>query len=94
MTAHEINQQELIAFIAAKTKLDPKAIQAVLKYEQLFISKLKPNKKGEIDIDFDDLVDYLCVQREIRMDELKIERVLEAEMAYLEKHGHASAETE
>ncbi len=85
----EINQQELQQYIADKTKLDPRGVQLVLKHEQQFISKLKPNKKGEIDIDFDDLVDYLCNQREIRLNELQIEQVLDAEMAYLMKHGHA-----
>ncbi len=87
-----INEHELIAFIAEKTKLDPTQIQLALKYEKEFMSKAKPNKKGEIDVDFDDLVDALLAKKDLKLNELQIDRVLETEMAYLLKNGHAKDE--
>lgn len=84
-----VNEQELLAVLAAKTKVDPKLIQLVLKHEQTFINKAKANAKGEIDIDNDDLVDYVTAQRDVKLDELTVETILDAEMDYLMDKGLA-----
>jgi hypothetical protein len=84
-----VNEQELLAVLAAETKVDPKLIQLVLKHEQAFINKAKANAKGEIDIDNDDLVDYVTAQRDVKLDELTVETILDAEMDYLMDKGLA-----
>ncbi|MDT3425407.1 hypothetical protein J2Z22_000923 [Paenibacillus forsythiae] len=87
--SEKINEQEMIRFIAGRTKADPKAISLILKHEQAFISSAKANAKGEVDIDSDDLVDYVLSRRDIKLDELTVESVLEAEMDYLMDKGLA-----
>ncbi|WP_025689377.1 hypothetical protein [Paenibacillus zanthoxyli] len=84
-----INEQEMIRFIGGKTKADPKAIALILKHEQTFINSAKANAKGEVDIDSDDLVDYVVSRRDVKLDELTVERILEAEMDYLMDKGLA-----
>ncbi|AKG36733.1 hypothetical protein [Paenibacillus durus] len=84
-----INEQEMIRFIAGKTKADPKAIALILKHEQTFINSAKANAKGEVDIDSDDLVDYVVSRRDVKLDELTVESILEAEMDYLMDKGLA-----
>ncbi|QWU16075.1 hypothetical protein SAMN04487895_102324 [Paenibacillus sophorae] len=84
-----INEQELIRFIAGKTKADPKAIALILKHEQTFINSAKANVKGEVDIDSDDLVDYVLSRRDVKLDELTVEGILDAEMDYLMDKGLA-----
>lgn len=85
----EVNEQELLAVLAAKTKVDPNLIRLVLKHEQSFINNAKANSKGEIDIDNDDLVDYVTAQRDVKLDELTVETILDAEMDYLMDKGLA-----
>ncbi|WP_342563509.1 hypothetical protein NST84_29245 [Paenibacillus sp. FSL R7-0345] len=85
----KVNEQELLEVLAAKTKVDPKLIQLVLKHEQTFINKAKANSKGEVDIDNDDLVDYVTAQRDVKLDELTVETILDAEMDYLMDKGLA-----
>lgn len=85
----EVNEQELLAVLAAKTKVDPNLIRLVLKHEQTFINNAKADSKGEIDIDNDDLVDYVTAQRDVKLDELTVETILDAEMDYLMDKGLA-----
>jgi hypothetical protein len=85
----EVNEQELLTVLAAKTKVDPNLIKLVLKHEQTFINKAKANAKGEVDIDNDDLVDYVTAQRDVKLDELTVETILDAEMDYLMDKGLA-----
>lgn len=84
-----INEREMIAYIAGKTKADPQAITLILKHEQTFINTAKANAKGEVDIDSDDLVDYVLSRRDVKLDELTVERILDAEMDYLMDKGLA-----
>ncbi|WP_042200214.1 hypothetical protein [Paenibacillus camerounensis] len=84
-----VNEQELLEVLAAKTKVDPKLIKLVLKHEQTFINNAKADSKGEIDIDNDDLVDYVTAQRDVKLDELTVETILDAEMDYLMDKGLA-----
>lgn len=84
-----INEQELVAALSAKTKVDPRSIRLVLKHEQEFINNAKANAKGEVDIDSDDLVDYVVSRRDVKLDELTVETILEAEMDYLMDKGLA-----
>ncbi|WP_379156671.1 hypothetical protein [Paenibacillus sp. sgz5001063] len=85
----QVNEQELLEVLAAQTKVDSKLIQLVLKHELAFINKAKANAKGEVDIDNDDLVDYIVAQRDVKLDELTVESILDAEMDYLMDKGLA-----
>ncbi|MGN7762286.1 hypothetical protein [Paenibacillus sp. 22594] len=85
----QVNERELLEVLAAETKVDPKLIELVLKHEQTFINKAKANAKGEVDIDNDDLVDYIVAQRDVKLDELTVESILDAEMDYLMDKGLA-----
>lgn len=87
--SNQVNEQELVKVLSAKTKVDPKLIQLVLKHEQTFINNAKANAKGEVDIDSDDLVDYVVAQRDVKLDELTVETILDAEMDYLMDKGLA-----
>ncbi|MEK3790647.1 hypothetical protein MKX42_02660 [Paenibacillus sp. FSL R7-0204] len=87
--SNEVNEQELVEVLSAQTKVDPAVIRLVLKHEQTFINKAKANAKGEIDIDNDDLVDYVTAQRDVKLDELTVETILDAEMDYLMDKGLA-----
>ncbi|NGM82110.1 hypothetical protein G5B47_06765 [Paenibacillus sp. 7124] len=84
-----INEREMIAYIAGKTKADSQAITLILKHEQTYINSAKANAKGEVDIDSDDLVDYVLSRRDVKLDELTVERILDAEMDYLMDKGLA-----
>ncbi|MDF1585656.1 hypothetical protein [Marinimicrococcus flavescens] len=85
----KVNEQELLEVLSAQTKVDPKLIKLVLQHEQNFINKAKANSKGEVDIDNDDLVDYVTAQRDVKLDELTVENILDAEMDYLMDKGLA-----
>lgn len=87
--SNQVNEQELVKVLSAKTKVDPKLIGLVLKHEQTFINNAKANAKGEVDIDNDDLVDYVVAQRDVKLDELTVETILDAEMDYLMDKGLA-----
>ncbi|KAA9005920.1 hypothetical protein F4V43_06955 [Paenibacillus spiritus] len=84
-----INEAELIRYIAGKTKADPKQIALVLKHEQRFLEEAKPGRKGEVDIDLDDLVDYVLSRRDVTLTEPAVEDILEREMDYLMDKGLA-----
>ncbi|MEK5434836.1 MULTISPECIES: hypothetical protein [Paenibacillus] len=85
----KLNEQELVTVLSVKTKVDPKLIRLVLKHEQTFINNAKANAKGEVDIDNDDLVDYVVAQRDVKLDEITVETILDAEMDYLMDKGLA-----
>ncbi|MEK3750463.1 hypothetical protein NYE25_19840 [Paenibacillus sp. FSL E2-8871] len=85
----KLNEQELVTVLSAKTKVDSKLIRLVLKHEQTFINNAKANAKGEVDIDNDDLVDYVVGQRDVKLDEITVETILDAEMDYLMDKGLA-----
>lgn len=84
-----VNEEELVTVLSAKTKVDPKLVRLVLKHEETFINNAKANAKGEVDIDNDDLVDYVTAQRDVKLDELTVETILDAEMDYLMDKGLA-----
>lgn len=85
----QLNEQELVQYIADKTKADPKNIQLVLKHEQQFIESAKADAKGEIDIDSDELVDYILGRSDVQLDEPTVETILDSEMDYLMDKGLA-----
>lgn len=87
--SEQVNQQELIQYIARESKLDPKRIAVVLKHAETFINNAKANTKGEVDIDNDDLVDYVCSRKDVSLNELEVETVLDLEMDYLMDKGLA-----
>lgn len=87
--ANSINEQEMMQYIAGKTKASQANISLVLKHEQAYINKAHENAKGEVDIDGDDLADYILSRKDVKLDELTVEGILDAEMDYLMEKGHA-----
>ncbi|SDN20575.1 hypothetical protein SAMN04487897_102134 [Paenibacillus sp. yr247] len=85
----QLNEQELLQFIVEKTKADPKQIQLVLQVEKAFINKAEENAKGEVDIDSDELIDHILSRPDVKLTELAVDTILEAEMDYLMKNGFA-----
>ena len=83
------NEDDLVAHLAEKTKVAADTIRLVLKHEQAFIDKAHTNARGEVDIDSDELVDYILKQREVKLDELAVESILDLEMQYLLDNGYA-----
>ena len=65
----------------------PKSIELVLKLEQKFIDNAQEDAKGEVEIDSDELVDYILKQQNVKLDEMTVENILEAEMDYLLDKG-------
>ncbi|TBL71534.1 hypothetical protein [Paenibacillus thalictri] len=84
-----INEQELLEYIAAKVKVDIGTIKLVLGHAQQFIDSAQEDAKGEVDIDSDELVDYILSRRDVKLDELTIETILDLEMDYLMEKGVA-----
>ncbi|MBB3114364.1 hypothetical protein FHS18_006485 [Paenibacillus phyllosphaerae] len=87
--SEQINEQELHAYIGNKTGADAKSIALVLKHAQTFINKAQAGAKGEVDIDSDELVDYVMSRPDVRLTELVVENILDAEMDYLMDKGLA-----
>jgi hypothetical protein len=87
--SEQINEQELVQHIASKTKVDENSIRAVLKHEQAFINNAKSDAKGEVDIDLDDLVDYVLSKPDVKLDEITVEDLLDTEMSFLIEKGAA-----
>ncbi|MEC0230099.1 hypothetical protein [Paenibacillus alba] len=85
----QVNEQELLQFIVAKVKLDPKQIQLVLKYEKAFIAKAEASTQGQADIDSDELIDHILSRPDVKLTELDVDTILEVEMDYLMKNGLA-----
>lgn len=85
-----LNEQELVDYIVGQTKATPQNIRLVLKHEQAFIENAHQGAKGDIDIDSDDLVDYVMSRKDVKLDELTVENILDAEMEYLTKKGFVS----
>lgn len=84
-----VNEQELVEYIAGQTKAGVQDIRLVLKHEEAYISDAHKKAKGEVDIDGDDLVDYVMSRKDVKLDELTVENILDAEMDYLIKKGIA-----
>ncbi|REE91309.1 hypothetical protein A8990_10513 [Paenibacillus taihuensis] len=87
--SEQINMNELISFIAGKTKADPASIEQVLKHEQAYINNAPEDKNGEVNIDSDELVDYILSRPGHKLDEPTVEQILDAEMDYLMDKGIA-----
>ncbi|MFD2613123.1 hypothetical protein [Paenibacillus gansuensis] len=86
----QINEQDVIRFIEQKTKINAKHIAEVLKFGQSYLNSVKANARGEVDIDMDDIVDYVLKRPGMKLNELQVEEILETEMDYLIKKGIAS----
>ncbi|MFD0682239.1 MULTISPECIES: hypothetical protein [unclassified Paenibacillus] len=87
--SEQINEQELVQYIATRTNVEAKSILLVLKHEESFINNAKADAKGEVDIDSDELVDYVVSRSDVKLDELTVELILDAEMDYLMEKGLA-----
>ncbi|MCR2803307.1 hypothetical protein [Paenibacillus soyae] len=87
--SEQVNEKELVAYIAEQSKQDAGGISLVLRYEQEFIGKARVDENGEVDIDIDDLVDYILGKKDIKLHEPEVEQILELEMDYLTEKGLA-----
>ncbi|EXX87840.1 hypothetical protein BG53_03255 [Paenibacillus darwinianus] len=87
-----LNEQELVQFIAGRTNVEAQSVRLVLKHEQAFINNGKENAKGEVEIDSDELVDYILSRSDVKLDELQVESILDSEMEYLMDKGLAGYE--
>lgn len=87
-----LNEQEMVQFIANITKTDEKSIRIVLKHEQAYMDKLQKNAGKDVEIDSDEVVDYVLGQSDVKLNELKVEAILDAEMKYLIDNGLADYE--
>ncbi|WP_028559103.1 hypothetical protein [Paenibacillus pinihumi] len=87
--SEQYNEQELIQFIADKTQAQAVEIKLVLKHEQAYINAQQEDSKGEVDVDIDELVDYVVSRSDVKLDELTVETILETEMDFLIKKGVA-----
>lgn len=87
--SEQVNVKELIAYIAERTKIEQKDIELVLRYEQTYIGKAKADVKGEVDIDIDDLTDFILSKRDVSLEEPQVEDILEREMDYFMERGLA-----
>lgn len=87
-----LNEQELIAYIVEQTKAKPEEARLVLQHEAAYIDQAHKSGRKEVDIDFDDLVDYILKRKDVKITEMMVEEILEAEMDYLMDKGLAGYE--
>ncbi|MGG6313808.1 hypothetical protein [Paenibacillus macerans] len=85
----QVNEQELVQYIAGKSKADPESIRLVLKHEADFINRAQQGAKDEVEIDGDELVDYVLGRNDVKLDELTVETILDLEMDYYMEKGLA-----
>lgn len=88
--SEQLNEQELVEYIASHSSAKPEQIRLVLKHEATFISNAHKGSQDEVDIDSDELVDYVLSRSDVVLDELTVETILDLEMDYLMEKGHAS----
>nr|WP_155604935.1 MULTISPECIES: hypothetical protein [Paenibacillus] len=79
----------MVQFIADRSKSSLDSIRLVLKHEADFINQAQQNADGEVEIDGDELVDYVLSRSDVKLDELTVETILDLEMDYLTEHGLA-----
>jgi polyribonucleotide nucleotidyltransferase len=87
--SEQVNEKELVDYIAQETEIDPQKIKLVLKHEQAYINAAEEDARGEVNIDSDDLVDYIMSRPDMKLDELTVETILDTEMEYLMEKGIA-----
>jgi predicted acetyltransferase len=87
--SEQVNEQELVQFIAERTNVDTNRITLVLNHEQTFLNSAKEDAKGEVEIDSDELVDYILSRHDVKLDEITVETILDVEMDYLMEKGLA-----
>jgi len=92
MSEQHSNESELIAYIQEKTGVSEEGIKIVLKHEQAFIDAEAKKPGDTIELDSDELVDYVMGRKDVKLNELEVENVLDAEMAYLIDKGLAGHE--
>ncbi|OWA35983.1 hypothetical protein B9G55_08890 [Saccharibacillus sp. O16] len=92
MSEQPLNESEMIAYIQEKTEAGEADIKIVLKHEQDFIDAEAKKPGDTIELDSDELVDYVMSRKDVKLNELQVENVLDAEMAYLIDKGLAGYE--
>ncbi|MBC8078924.1 MAG: hypothetical protein H7X86_01175 [Gorillibacterium sp.] len=84
-------EQELVQYIADKSKVESNKIVQVLQYGREFLNNAKANAQGEVEIDSDDQVDFVLGHPDVKLDELTVETILDLEMDYLMDKGEAGS---
>ncbi|MDO3410004.1 hypothetical protein QWJ34_09550 [Saccharibacillus sp. CPCC 101409] len=92
MSEQQVNRSELIAYITKETSLKEDAVKLVLKHETDFIGAAAKKAGDVIEVDGDELVDYVMSRKDVKLNELQVEEILDAEMAYLTEQGLAGYE--
>jgi hypothetical protein len=87
--SEQVNEQELVQFIAERTNVDINSIKMVLNHAQTYLNNAKEDANGEVEIDSDELVDYILSSPDVKLDEITIETILDLEMDYLMEKGLA-----
>ena len=85
----QMNEQEMVEFIAERAKTSVDHVRLVLKHEADYINQAAQNADGEVEIDGNELVDYVLSRNDVKLDELTVETILDLEMDYLTEHGLA-----
>lgn len=84
-----LDEGKLVQYIADRSKIGTGAIRIVLKHEQAFMDQAQRGSSREIEIDGDELVDYIMRQRDVKLQEPDVDAILDLEMKYLLDHGLA-----
>lgn len=87
-----LNEKELVTYIVNETTATPEQVRLVLKHEAAYLDNAHKGGAKEVDVDFDDVVDYILGRRDVKLSELLVEEILEAEMDYLMDKGLAGYE--
>jgi polyribonucleotide nucleotidyltransferase len=90
--SEKVNELDLVRFIAEQTDIDSNSIRLVLKHEQDFINNAQADVNGDVEIDGDELVDYILSRSDADLDEITIETILDTEMDFLMDRGYAGYE--
>ncbi|MDP4096275.1 hypothetical protein OIN60_05755 [Paenibacillus sp. P96] len=90
--SEKVNELDLVQFIAEQTNIDSKSIRLVLKHEQDFINYAQADVNGDVDVDGDELVEYVLSRPDVDLDELTVETILDTEMDFFMDRGYAGYE--
>ncbi|MEF3304566.1 hypothetical protein [Paenibacillus sp. GYB003] len=84
-----LNERELVQYIADRTKIASESIATVLRHEQAFMDQAHKGAGRDVEIDSDELVDYIMSRPDVKLTEPDVDTILELEMSYLLERGLA-----
>lgn len=83
------NDPKLLQYIKEHTKVSEANIRLVLGHEQAYVNRMQKNAKHDVEIDSDELVDYVLSRPDVKLSELDVDMILDLEMKYLLDNGLA-----